>query len=247
LKFLNEDHILANGIGVYTKLRGDALKILESALNAVDPKEAIYHKVKLKGDKLTVEGKTFDLTRFKRVFLVGGGKAGGPMAEAIESLLGDRLTDGVVNILQGTEGKYHLKRVKLVGASHPVPNEAGVRGVTQMLSMVSGLTSRDLVIVIISGGGSALMPSPPRGVTINDLQSITERLLKKGATINDLNAVRKHLDSFKGGQLAKRCQPAEMLSLILSDVVGDPLDTIASGPTAPDSTTWVDADNVLRR
>ncbi len=135
----------------------------------------------------------------------------------------------------------------MVGASHPVPNEAGVRGVKEMLSTVTGLTSEDLVIVIISGGGSALMPSPAEGITLDDLQAITGRLLKRGATINDLNAVRKHLDSFKGGQLAKRCQPAEVLSLILSDVVGDPLDTIASGPTAPDSTTWVDAEKVLRK
>ncbi|MGD0804131.1 MAG: glycerate kinase [Candidatus Bathyarchaeia archaeon] len=247
MKFLNEDHILANGTGVYTKLRRDALKMLESALDSVDPKESIYNKVKVEEDKLTIEDKMYDLDRFKRVYLVGGGKAGGSMAEAIESLLGDRLTGGIVNILQGTEGKYHLRRVKLVGASHPVPNEAGVRGVAQMLSMVSGLTSRDLVIVIISGGGSALMPSPAEGITLDDMQAITERLLKKGVTINDLNAVRKHLDSFKGGQLAQRCQPANVLSLILSDVVGDPLDTIASGPTAPDSTTWVDAENVLRK
>jgi glycerate-2-kinase len=100
--------------------------------------------------------------------------------------------------------------------------------------MVSGLTCNDLVIVIISGGGSALMPCPASNITLVDLQTVTGKLLKKGATINDLNAVRKHLDSFKGGQLAKICQPAEVLSLILSDVVGDPLDTIASGPTSPD-------------
>ena len=247
MKFLNEDRILSNGEGVYSKLRSDALTILGSALDAVDPKEAIYNKVKAKGSKLHVDGKTYDLARFRRVYLVGGGKAGGPMAEAVESLLGDRLTGGVVNILQGTEGKYHVNHVKLVGASHPVPDEAGVRGVEEMLSTVTGLTSNDLVIVIISGGGSALMPSPAEGITLDDLQTITGRLLKRGATINDLNAVRKHLDSFKGGQLAKRCQPAEVLSLILSDVVGDPLDTIASGPTAPDSTTWADAENVLKK
>ncbi|MCX6648408.1 MAG: DUF4147 domain-containing protein, partial [Candidatus Bathyarchaeota archaeon] len=122
MNFLNEDRILANGAGVYSKLRGDALAILGSALDAVDPKEAIYNKVKAEGGKLHVEGKTYDLTQFRRVYLVGGGKAGGPMAEAVEHLLGDRLTGGVVNILQGTEGKYHVKRVKLVGASHPVPN-----------------------------------------------------------------------------------------------------------------------------
>ena len=247
MKFLNEDHILSNGVGVYVKLRRDSLAILGSALDSVDPKQAIYNKVKVEGNKLTVEGKRYDLNRFRRIYLVGGGKAGGPMAEAIESLLEERLTGGVVNILQGTEYKYHVKRVKLVGASHPVPNEAGAGGVAEMLKIVTGLTSTDLVIVIISGGGSALMPSPAEGITLDDLQTITGKLLKSGATINDLNTVRKHLDSFKGGQLAKRCQPADVLSLILSDVVGDPLDTIASGPTTPDSTTWRDAEDVLKR
>ncbi len=247
MKFLNEDRIIANGVGVYSQLRRDALTILGSALDAVDPKQAIYDKVKVEGNKLTAGGRTYDLTRYRRIYLVGGGKAGGAMAEAIESLLGGKLTGGVVNILQGTVPQYHTNRVKLIGAAHPVPNEAGARGVAEMLSTVSGLTSNDLVIVIISGGGSALMPSPAEGITLEDIQAITGMLLKRGANINDLNAVRKHLDSFKGGQLAKRCQPAEVLSLILSDVVGDPLDTIASGPTAPDYTTWGNAEGVLKR
>lgn len=246
MKFLNEDRILTNEAGIYRKLRSDALSILGSALDAVDPRKAIYDHVKVEGSNLYVEGKTYDL-RFRRIFLVGGGKAGGLMAEAVEHLIGDRLTSGVVNILKGTEDKYHAPHVKFVGASHPVPNEAGNRGVEEMLSRVTGLTGMDLVIVIISGGGSALMPSPAVGIALNDLQVITGKLLKRGATINDLNAVRKHLDSFKGGQLAKFCQPAEVLSLILSDVIGDPLDTIASGPTAPDSTTWADAKDVLVR
>jgi glycerate 2-kinase len=247
VKFLNEDRIVANGEGAYSKLRVDALKILESALDAVDPKQAIYKKVKVEGSILSVEGKKYDLALSRRIYLVGGGKAGGAMAEAIEHLLGDKLAGGVVNILQGTESKYDVKRVKLIGASHPVPDQAGARGVAEMFSMVTGLTENDLVIVIISGGGSALMPSPAEGITLDDLQTITSTLLKRGATINDLNAVRKHLDSFKGGQLAKRSQPAEVLSLILSDVIGDPLDTIASGPTAPDSTTWADAEKVLKK
>ena len=247
MKFLNEDALVANGTGVYGKLRRDALTILGSALDAVEPAEAVHRKVTLRGHTLRVEDKVYDLDRIKRVYLVGGGKAGGAMAEAVESILGYKLTGGVVNVLKGTEEKHHLERVKLIGASHPVPDEAGVRGVNEMLDTVSGLTRNDLVIVIISGGGSALMPCPADGITLADLQDVTGKLLMRGATINDLNAVRKHLDSFKGGQLAKRCQPAEVLSLILSDVVGDPLDTIASGPTAPDSKTWVDAEAVLKK
>ncbi len=247
MKFLNEDEIITNGSGIYRKLRCDALKILSSALDAVDPKEAVLRKLSRVGDVLLVEGARYDLERFKRIYVVGGGKAGGPMAEAVESLLGDYIAGGTINLLRGTEGEYRVAHLRLVGASHPVPDDYGVRGVREMLEMVSGLTRDDLVIVLISGGGSALMPCPAEGITLDDLQSVTAKLLKKGATINDLNAVRKHLDGFKGGQLSKKCYPASVLSLILSDVVGDPLDTIASGPTAPDSTTWRDAVEVLRR
>jgi len=247
LKFLNGDEIIANGVGLYAMLRRDALDILGSAIDAVDPKKAILSKVSRVGDELIVDSTRYDLRRFRRVFVVGGGKAGEPMVEAIESLVGDHIVRGTINLLKGTEGKYSVNRVRLVGASHPVPDEAGVQGVRDMLATASRLTRDDLVIVLISGGGSALMPCPAEGITLDDLQTITSHLLKKGATINDLNAVRKHLDAFKGGQLSKMCQPASVLSLILSDVVGDPLDTIASGPTAPDSTTWRDASGVLRK
>ncbi len=248
MKFLNESQLTKSSV-VYTKLRRDALAILGSALDAVDPKRAILSKVKVRGAcaQLSVEGKTYDLKQIKRIFLIGGGKAGGAMAEAVEQLLGDRLTSGVVNVLKGTDSRYRVSRVKLVGASHPVPDESGVHGVKEMLEAVNGLTQEDLVIVVISGGGSSIMPCPADGVTLDDLQAITGKLLKHGATINDLNAVRKHLDAFKGGQLAERCRPAQVLSLILSDVIDDPLDTIASGPTAPDSTTWRDAEGVLKK
>ncbi len=247
MKFLNEDYLLNNGTDEYRKLRHDALEILGSALEAVDPKKAIFDKVKRDGNLLHAGGKTYNLNEFKRIFIIGGGKAGGPMAEAIESLLGDKIVGGIVNVLNGTEERYRLKQVKMVGASHPVPNANGVNGVNEMLKLVSSLNGNDLVVVLISGGGSALLPSPADGINLGDIQDITGRLLKRGATINDLNAVRKHLDSFKGGQLVKMCNPAEVLSLILSDVVGDPLDTIASGPTAPDYTTWSDAENVLKK
>ncbi|MFQ6054159.1 MAG: pyridoxal-phosphate dependent enzyme, partial [Candidatus Bathyarchaeia archaeon] len=194
-----------------------------------------------------VDGGEVDLDGFSRVFGVGGGKAGGAMAEAVEALLGDRIACGVVNVLGGEEGRHPLKRIELLGASHPIPDEEGVRGAGRMLSLVEEAGEDDLVIVLISGGGSALMTHPADGVGLEELQALTERLLRSGATINELNAVRKHLSSFKGGQLAERAHPATVISLILSDVVGDPLDTIASGPTAPDPTTFKDAVDVLRR
>jgi glycerate-2-kinase len=140
-----------------------------------------------------------------------------------------------------------LKKIRLQGASHPIPNNDGVRGVAEMLMLSSSMREKDLVICLISGGGSALMPYPAEGISLKDKQDVTSRLLMKGATIDDLNAVRKHLSAIKGGQLARRCYPTRVVSLILSDVVGDPLDTIASGPTSPDTTTFRNAVDVLKK
>jgi glycerate 2-kinase len=151
-----------------------------------------------------------------------------------------------VNVLAGTEDLYNLKHISLNPASHPIPDDSGVRGVERMLSIVNDARPDDLLIVLISGGGSALMTHPAEGVKLLDLQRVTDLLLRSGATINELNAVRKHLSDFKGGQLALRAYRSRVLSLILSDVVGDPLDTIASGPTAPDKTTFSDAINILK-
>ena len=188
-----------------------------------------------------------DLSTIKRVFVIGGGKAGGLMARAIEVLLGERIESGIVNVLEGTEDVVSLARIHLNGASHPVPSRNGVEGVKQMLELTEGLCEEDLVITLISGGGSALMPLPANGLDLDDLQYVTGKLLRAGASINELNAVRKHLSAFKGGQLARHCSPARVLSLILSDVIGDPLDTIASGPTAPDDSTYSDALEVLEK
>ena len=246
--FRDSERLIANGAtNSDRKIRADALEILGAAIDAVDPTRAVLSHIRRNGDIIEAGGKMYDLRQIGKVVVVGGGKAGAAMAEALESLLGDRITRGVVNVLRGTEKGRRVGKVRLVGASHPIPDEAGAEGVAEMLRLVSGLSADDLVVVLISGGGSALMPQPAQGVSLEDIQVVTSFLLRAGATINELNAVRKHLDSFKGGQLAKRCSPAEVLVLIMSDVVGDPLDTIASGPTAPDDTTWRDATEVLRR
>ncbi|TRO54314.1 glycerate kinase [Candidatus Bathyarchaeota archaeon] len=248
MKIKNSEHLKSNTcIPELRRLRADAVKILEAALDAVDPRRAVLEKVQTSDLGLKIEDLNLPWDEIGDIVVVGGGKAAGPMAEAIEETLGDRVKDGLLNVLKGTECNYSLTRIKLNPASHPIPDQSGVRGVRAMMRMVSGLDRRDLVICLISGGGSALMPLPAEDVTLEDIQNVTGILLKAGATINELNAVRKHLSAFKGGQLARASQPAKVVSLILSDVVGSPLDVIASGPTSPDPTTFEDAINVLKK
>jgi glycerate-2-kinase len=240
--------LIQNGVSeALRKLRGDAITVLEAALNSVDPYKAVLNNLKIVDGKLRVGNFKASLDDLRKIVVIGGGKAGGAMAEAVESVLGDRVSGGCVNVLQGTEFRYNLKKIRLQGASHPIPNNDGVRGVAEMLMLSSSMREKDLVICLISGGGSALMPYPAEGISLEDKQDVTSRLLMKGATIDDLNAVRKHLSAIKGGQLARRCYPTRVVSLILSDVVGDPLDTIASGPTSPDTTTFRNAVDVLKK
>ena len=246
--FRNRDELLENASSdILRQLRLDALDILEAAVNAVDPGEAIRRSLSLRGTHLAIRGAEWDLNRFEGIHVIGGGKACGAMAEAVEEILGDRISSGTVNVLKGTESRHDLIRVSLNGASHPIPDVDGVAGVQRMMETLDGVGASDLVIVLISGGGSSLLAYPAKGVALEDIQDVTQKLLMSGATIGELNAVRKHLSAVKGGQLAQRSQRATVISLILSDVVGDPLDTIASGPTAPDETTFGDARAVLER
>ena len=248
MRIRNERQLLENVPSEALRgLRRDALDILRRAVEAVDPRGAVLRRLELRGNHLRSDDFELDLNGFSRVFVVGGGKAGGAMAEAVEGLLGDRIAGGVVNVLKGTEERYRLRRIELKGASHPIPDEDGVRGTGRMLSLAEEAGESDLVIVLISGGGSALMTYPAEGITLQEVRGLTEMLLRSGAKINELNAVRKHLSAVKGGRLAGMTHPATVVSLILSDVVGDPVDTIASGPTAPDRSTFEDAVEVLRR
>jgi glycerate-2-kinase len=242
----NREQLIQNG---ETKLdrraRELALKSLEAAIKAVDPKLIIKSKVLLEGSSLRVGGYIFDLKKFENIYVVGGGKASGLMAEAVEALLGKKITDGFINVPRGS--KHQTSIIRLNEASHPVPDKSGVEGVKRMLEMAEKAGENDLLICLISGGGSSLMPLPRDEITIADKKKITEDLLKCGATINEINTVRKHISEFKGGWLAKKAYPATVLNLILSDVLGDPLDFIASGPTVPDSTTFSDAVKVLKK
>ena len=180
-----------------------------------------------------------------RVLVVGAGKASGAMAAAAEEAWGERIADGLVAVKNGY--LVPTRRVRLVEAGHPVPDERGAAAARGILALVESAAMDDLVLVLVSGGGSALTPAPVPPITLADKQAVTRLLLAAGATINQLNAVRKHCSLLKGGQLARAAAPARVEALLLSDVVGDPLDVIASGPTAPDASTFAEALAILDR
>lgn len=196
---------------------------------------------------LIVAGRRYDLTGFERVFVIGGGKAVIPMSDAITHILGEHMTEGVVVTKYGHTGTWSAPGLKVIEAGHPVPDENSVRGAGAVAAMADRATEHDLVICLISGGGSALLTLPVEGLTLAGFQSVTGDLLRCGATINEINAVRKHCSRIKGGNLARLADPAQLVTLILSDVIGDPLDVIASGPTVPDPTSLADARKVLGR
>jgi len=245
-KITNKNQLIKKGNTELTrKARTLALESLEHALNAADPKQMIKSKLSLKNSNLRVNGHSFDLKNFRNIYVIGGGKAAGAMAEAIEEKLGSHITTGIVNVPHGSKQKTRI--IKLHGASHPLPDNAGTAGTRQMLTIAEQAEKDDLIICLISGGGSSLMPLPRSNIPLKDKQDLTNALLKSGATINEVNTVRKHISDFKGGWLAKKAYPATILNIVLSDVVGDKLDSIASGPAVPDPTRFVDAHKVLEK
>jgi len=242
----SKTQLISNGMTQFDrKARELALNSLEAAVNAVDPQQLIKSRMILKNSVLKVDEHVFDLKKFRHVYVVGGGKASGSMAEALEQLLDKNIAAGIVNVPRGDRSK--TAKITLNQASHPTPDEAGVKGTRKMLEIAEQAEKDDLVICLISGGGSSLMPLPRGDISISDKKALTNKLLKSGANINEINTVRKHISESKGGWLAKKAYPATILNLILSDVVGDPLDFIASGPTVSDSTTFAEAVNVLKK
>ncbi len=227
------------------RLRRDARAVFQAALAAVDPEEAVRRCVTLDGRMLRIDGRTIDLEGCRNIWVVGAGKAVAPMAKALEDLLGDRISGGVLVVKDGHG--LPLKRVQVREASHPVPDERGVQGTLEVLGLAERAGADDLVICLISGGGSALLIAPSEGITLADKQATTRSLLACGATIHEINTIRKHLSRAKGGRLAQAAYPAPVVSLILSDVVGDDLDVIGSGPTVPDRSTYADTMAILKR
>ena len=233
--------------------RGDAEAIFRAAVERVDPaamvRKTVRVEVRATRRDLVVgaapEELRLDLGRFDRILVTGMGKAGARMALGLEAVLGDLISDGVVAVKEGYGER--LRRVRLVEASHPVPDARSARAAAEVLALGKDVDERTLVVVLISGGGSAILCAPAEGLRLEDKIEATRLLLACGATIQEVNCVRKHLSAVKGGRLAAAFEPATVLSLILSDVVGDNLDAIASGPTAPDKTTWSDAIAIVRR
>ncbi|MFA5370655.1 MAG: DUF4147 domain-containing protein, partial [Sideroxydans sp.] len=220
-------------------------EIFDAALAAVDPYHAVLRRVRVADGHLRVADADYDLGTFERILVVGGGKATARMAQAVETLLGDGIAAGLIVVKDGHT--LPLKSIEQVEAAHPVPNAAGAAGALRILNMVHAADDKTLVVCLLSGGASALLVAPPAGLTLQDKQDTTSLLLRAGASIDELNAVRKHLSAIKGGRLAQAAYPAQVLTLLLSDVIGDRLDVIASGPTAADGSTFADALAVIAK
>jgi glycerate 2-kinase len=227
------------------QLRQDAESIFHAGLSAVDSAIAVTKSLHLKDKGLMVNGHVYDLAAYKNVYVVGAGKASAAMAGAVEDLLGDRIKGGFVNVKYG-----HVKPLRVIRlneAGHPIPDEAGLRGTREIVHIIEHSGAKDLILCLISGGGSALLPYPAQGISLGEKRRLTQVLLECGATIQEVNALRKHVSRVKGGRLARLAYPATLITLILSDVVGDDLESIASGPTVPDGSTYEDCLQILEK
>ena len=217
--------------------------IFFAGVNGVLPEKLMQSQVKLSGDLLQVAEKRFPLSRFRHIYVLAAGKAAASMSRGVEKVLGDKITNGHVVTKYGHG--MNLNYLTLTEAGHPIPDAEGVKGTQKIVNIARKATEDDLVICLISGGASALMADFPEGVTLDDLKRTNELLTKCGANITEINTVRKHLSKIKGGQLARILFPATTVCLILSDVVGDRLDVIASGPTVGDSSSFADALTII--
>ncbi|MEM0010681.1 MAG: glycerate kinase [Candidatus Bathyarchaeia archaeon] len=224
-KILNWDELST------AKEKAIVLDIIEVGLEAANPYSSVLN---------TLSTLSKEIECFRKVIVIGFGKASYKMALACEKVLDERISDGAIIVPKGSIKFSELKKIRLLEGTHPVPTEINVNSAKTLLEISKGLTSEDLVICLISGGGSALFTYPAEGITLEDKQEMTRLLLAAGSTIQEINCIRKHISGVKGGQLARHVYPANLISLILSDVVGDDLSSIASGPTSPDPYTFKD-------
>ena len=220
-------------------------EIFAAGLRGADPEAAIRSRVSRQGNTLIVGDRTYALDDFERVFLIGAGKASALMGQALEELLEDRLTQGLILVKRGYA--VPLKKTRVLEAGHPIPDQSGLEGAAEMLQLLEGCSEKDLIMGAFSGGASALLPAPVPPLNLQQKQLATQLLLECGAEIGEINCIRKHLSRSKGGGLAKAAYPATLISLILSDVVGDRLDVIASGPTVADDSRFADCLAVVAR
>ncbi len=225
------------------KLRKDARELFETALAEADPRKCVLERLELRGNELSVADAVFDLSEFESVYAVAFGKAAPAMAGALEELLGDRITRGLV--VSNVESEIPFRRMDFHLSSHPVPDERSVAAAEKAVSLLEKSGKNDLVVFLISGGGSSMLAMPSEGLTLEDKRAVTEKLMLSGADTYGLNTVRKKMSRIKGGGLLEKALPSRVATLILSDVVGDRPEFIASGPTVPDTTTFEDAWRVV--
>ena len=222
-----------------------AREIFDAAVRAADPGKCVSEAIDLGVSQLRILNRSYSFDQFTTVIVIGAGKATPAMAAAVEETLGDRVAGGAINTKY--DHALPLQRIHTTECGHPLPDAAGIRGTEEMVRLLEEADERTLVLCLFSGGGSALMPAPAAGLTLEQKQDTTRLLLECGATIDEINAIRKHLSRVKGGLLARLARPAAVVSLMISDVIGDRLDTIASGPTYPDTTTYSDCLGILER
>lgn len=232
------------------QMRSEAEQLFQVSIERVNPYEAVKRFVRPDGNRLIFgqkgqPGIELDMEEFHHVFLVGGGKATAPMARAVEELLNDRINEGIINVKYGFTDK--LSFTEIIEAGHPLPDQNGVDGTEKILDLLKRAKEKDLIFSLISGGGSALLPQPVPQISLEEKQAVTRRLLECGASIDEINAIRKHISASKGGQMARSAFPATTVNLMLSDVVGDKMDVIASGPFVPDMSTFEQAWGILEK
>jgi len=224
--------------------------IFSKAISAVNPCKRLKEMLQIDKGRLlirTEEGseKIFDLSVFNRIFLIGTGKASASMAQAIEDIFGGRITYGLITTKYGHV--LPLEKTEIIEAGHPIPDPNGIEGSKKIRDLLKGSGDEDLIVFVLSGGGSALLPLPADGITLEEKQKVTQLLLECGGDIQEINTVRKHISQIKGGWLARWAYPSPVIGFILSDVVGDAIDVIGSGPTVPDNSTFEGAWNILRK
>jgi len=228
-----------------SRLRADAREIFAAGIESADPFPAVVKILDVANDCLRAGASAYDLSAIDNIFVAGCGKAAARMALALEALLGERIDGGLIVVKYGHQ--LGLAKIDVIEAGHPIPDQAGLNGARQIMELARHCRESDLLFFLASGGGSALLPCPAEGLTLDDKRRTTEILLKSGASIHEVNAVRKHISQIKGGRLAQLAAPARLVSLIVSDVVNDSLEDIASGPTVPDSSTYGGCLNIIRR
>lgn len=223
------------------------IEIVETAIKVSDPEKIVPLHVHRENSCIYFDGMKICVNEGK-IYVVGAGKASGKMAIAVERILGDLIEGGAVAIPYYMSGQYKLDKIQLIEAGHPIPNEGSIEAAEKTLDIADKVDENDVLLCLISGGGSALMEKPIQPVTLDDLKTTNKLLLESGADIHEINIVRKHLSEIKGGRLAVRASRAKhIISLMISDVPGDNPEYIASGPTVPDSSTYIDAKNILEK